>query len=477
MKEKDIDDFAIERSYTSTPIEAMPQLCDKSPTSSEYGPGRSPTSSPIEALPKLSKKKSAPSVLARVSSHLTTRSIRDSGPPPDGGLQAWIQVVCAWLALANTWGFVNSFGAFQTYYATIISESASNISWIGSIQTFLLFALGMFSGRALDAGYFRPTVILGISIQILGIFTMSVSKTYWQLLLTHGVCTGLGGGIFFVPVLGVCSTYFAKRRGMAMGIVTSGNAAGGIIYPIVVRQLLDKVGYGWAVRVLGFINIASLAVVIAFMKPRLPPRKSGPLIDVDSLKDVPYVLHVLGMCFLMPAVYFVFYYVASFARDELGMSYTNSLNLVVILNGVGIPARVLPGIISDRYLGVFNTVILCVTVKCIVLWCWLAVSSIPAYYVFTVFYGIFCAAYQSLFPTTIAALSNDITKTGTRLGMAFTTIGFSALIGGPLAGAILKASGGYMGPTVWASLSSVLGTALVVCVRGWKWGWKWNTRS
>lgn len=211
-------------------------------------------------------------------------------------------------------GFVNSFGAFQTYYETIISETPSNISWIGSIQTFLLFALGMFSGRALDAGYFRPTVILGISIQILGIFTMSVSKTYWQLLLTHGVCTGLGGGIFFVPVLGVCSTYFAKRTGTAMGIVTSGNAAGGIIYPIVVRQLLDKVGYGWAVRVLAFINIASLAVVIAFMKPRLPPRKSGPLLDVDSLKDVPYVLHVVGMCFLMPAVYFVFYYVC-YHRD------------------------------------------------------------------------------------------------------------------------------------------------------------------
>ena len=97
---------------------------------------------------------------------------------------------------------------------------------------------------------------------------------------------------------------------MALGIVTSGNSVGGIVYPVVVRQLLPKVGFGWTVRVLGFINIASFLVVIAFMKPRLPPRKTGPPVELEALKDLPYCLHVLGMCFLMPPVYCVFYYVS-----------------------------------------------------------------------------------------------------------------------------------------------------------------------
>jgi MFS family permease len=447
--------------------------------------------------PRLSRHKSASSnALGRIASHLTTRSIKDPGPPPDGGLKAWTQVICAWLAIANTWGFVNSFGAFQTYYASILPQPPSTISWIGSIQAWLLFAVGMFSGRALDAGLFRPTVIVGIGFQLLGIFTMSVAKTYWQLLLTQGVCTGLGGGIFFVPIMGVCSTYFAKKRGMAIGIVTTGNAAGGVIYPVVVRQLLDRVGFGWTVRVLGFINVVSLAVVIAFMRPRLPPRKSGSLIDRDSLRDIPYILFVLGLCFLMPAVYFVFYYVrlhklillsfrlegmlilpnvqiASFARDELSMPYFTSLNLVIILNGVGVPSRVLPGFIADRYIGVMNVFVIVLFANIVILWSWLAIDTIPSYYAFTVLYGMFGAAYQSLFPTAIAALSNDITKTGTRLGMAFTMIGFSALVGGPIAGAILKAGDGWYGaPTIWASSCTVVGTALVTAARIWKWGWK-----
>ena len=261
--------------------------------------------------PELSRNSSRRSnALGRVASRLTTRSIKDPGPPPDGGVRAWVQVLCAWFAVLNTWGFVNSFGAFQPYYESILPESASTISWIGSIQACLLFTLGMFSGRALDRGWFRPTVALGISIHLIGIFTLSAAKSYWQLLLTQGLCTGVGGGIFFVPIMGLCSTYFSSHRGMALGIVTSGNSAGGIIYPLVVRELLPKIGFAWTVRVLGFLNVASLALVLAFMKPRLPPRRSGPLIDWEALRDTPYVLHVLGVCFLMPPVYCVFYYVS-----------------------------------------------------------------------------------------------------------------------------------------------------------------------
>lgn len=230
-------------------------------------------------------------------------------PPPDGGLLAWTQVFCAFLVFVNTWGFVNSFGAFQAYYTSILPQAPSTISWIGSVQTCLMFFLGTFSGRALDAGYFHFTVIVGIVVQCVGIFTMSLARNYWQLLLTHGFATGVGGGIFFTPVMGLVSTYFARKRGMALGIVTCGNSAGGIIYPLVIRQLLPQIGFAWTVRVLGFINVVCLGVVIAFMKPRLAPRKAGPLIDMDAFHDLPYVLWALAICFLMAPMYLVFYYV------------------------------------------------------------------------------------------------------------------------------------------------------------------------
>jgi MFS family permease len=263
-----------------------------------------------ELEPISTTKSRPPNALARIASRITTRSIQDPGPPPDGGIVAWTQIGCAWLAVMNSWGFVNSFGAFQPYYQSILPQSPSTISWIGSIQACLMFTLGIFSGRALDRGWFRPTIAIGIAIQVLGIFALSGAKNYWQFLLTQGFCTGVGGGIFFIPMMGLCSTYFSTHRGLAIGLVTTGNSFGGVIYPVVVRQLLGKIGFGWTVRVLGFINVACLLVAMAFMKPRLPPRKTGPLIEWEALKDLPYCLHVLGICFLMPPVYCVFYYVS-----------------------------------------------------------------------------------------------------------------------------------------------------------------------
>jgi MFS family permease len=155
------------------------------------------------------------------------------------------------------------------------------------------------------------------------------------------------------------------------------------------------------------------------------------------------------------------------------MPYTASLNLVIILNGVGIPARVLPGFIADRYIGVLNTLAIALFTNVVLLWCWLSVNSVAAYYIWVVFYGMAAAAFQSLFPTVIGAYSSDITKTGTRLGMAFTVIGFSALVGGPISGALLQAADGdYTVPISWAASSTVVGTCLCISARCIKHGWK-----
>lgn len=88
----------------------------------------------------------------RVLSRTTSKSSFNPGPPPDGGLRAWVTVATGHLVIMNTWGYINSFGVFQTYYATELGLPPATISWIGSIQVFLLFFIGTFTGRITDAG-------------------------------------------------------------------------------------------------------------------------------------------------------------------------------------------------------------------------------------------------------------------------------------------------------------------------------------
>lgn len=253
----------------------------------------------------------ASNALSNVLSRLSTRIQDEPPPPPDGGVRAWTQVACCFLVIFTTWGYVNSFGAFQAYYTGLLPVSASAISWIGSVQLFLSLFLGIFTGRLLDAGYFYPTYIVGATIQILGVFLMSISTKYWQLMLTQGVLTGLGNGIFFTPCLAMVTTYFDKRKGIAVGLVTTGNSMGGAIYPVIARQLLPQIGFGWTARVLGFINLACLLVALAFLKPRLPPRKSGPFLDTSAFKDPIFMAFVFAIFFALWANYYTFYYVST----------------------------------------------------------------------------------------------------------------------------------------------------------------------
>ena len=63
------------------------------------------------------------------------------------------------------------FGVFQTFYEIDLlgGTSPSNISWIGSIQAFLLLFLGALSGPAFDAGYFKHLVAGGNLFIVFGL--------------------------------------------------------------------------------------------------------------------------------------------------------------------------------------------------------------------------------------------------------------------------------------------------------------------
>lgn len=125
-------------------------------------------------------------------------------------------------------GIVNAFGVFQTYYeGNILShESPSNISWIGSIQAFLLLIIGAVTGPIYDAGYFRALVWTGSFLVVLGIMMTSLSTQYWEAMLAQGICVGLGSGCLFVPSVAILPQYFTTKKALATGIAASGSSLG-----------------------------------------------------------------------------------------------------------------------------------------------------------------------------------------------------------------------------------------------------------
>ena len=125
-------------------------------------------------------------------------------------------------------GIVNTFGVFQTYYESnlLSSQTASNISWIGAIQAFLLLLIGVATGPIYDAGYFRTLIFLGSFLTVFGMMMVSICKTYWEVVLAQALCVGLGSGCLFIPSVAIVSTYFTTKKSFATGIAASGSSLG-----------------------------------------------------------------------------------------------------------------------------------------------------------------------------------------------------------------------------------------------------------
>ncbi|KAF2125616.1 MFS general substrate transporter [Dothidotthia symphoricarpi CBS 119687] len=428
-----------------------------------------PTTPPKEHASGLAK------ILSRRS---VVSSWKDPGPAPDGGLTAWIQVFCCHLTIFTTFGFFTSYGVYQTYYVSDLGIEPSTVSWIGSIQVLFLFGIGAISGRATDAGLFRHCYIAGAMFQMLGIFTMAESTKLWQLFCSQGVCLGIANGLQFCPAMSLVSTYFVKKRAFALGFTALGSCTGGIVFPVIVQQCLPRLGFPWTIRIIGFIMLVLNIVTIALYRTRLPPRKTGPLVDWDSFKEAPYSLYCAGMFFAFFSLYFAFFYIGSYGRNVLGVSYQQSINLLLVQVGMGFIFRLLPSYFADK-IGSLNVLIPFVFICSIMMFGWIGIHSVGALYTFAVIYGSGSAVIQSLWPAAIGAMSRtpDLNKSGVRMGMAFTIVSISSFTGPPLAGALIQLNGGsYTYANIWAGTSFFIAGCLLIAARCSVVGWKLKAR-
>lgn len=164
-------------------------------------------------------------------------------------------------------------------------------------------------------------------------------------------------------------------------------------------------------------------------------------------------------------LYFGFYYLSTFSRDIIGLSFEDSLNLLLVCNSFGIIGRLGPNYLADK-VGILNMFIPVATIGAISVLAWMGVDSVTGMYIWAAVYGFTAGGTQSLFPAGLTSLTSDIRKTGVRMGMVFTLNSFATLTGPPIAGAIITASGGkYYGAQAFAGTAMLAGAGFLMASR------------
>ncbi|KAH6677973.1 riboflavin transporter MCH5 [Verticillium dahliae] len=322
-----------------------------------------------------------------------------------------------------------------------ISQSASG--WIFSIYAFLLY----FCGARL--------------------------AKYYQFILSFGVLGGISASLLFHPSIAAIGHWFNERRALATGITCTAGGLGGIAFPLIILYSAPHIGFGWSMRIIGFICTASCLAACFLIEKRLPPNRSGgSWIDLKALRDPKFGVTTLAVFCVEFACFIPYTYISSYAIHE-GMGAESAYLLNTLLNAGAVLGRALPGYVADKY-GVFNIMSITVIVCTVIIYgLWLTSGGNEAMIqAFTVLFGFWSGAAISLTPVCIGRVS-ETKDLGKRSGTAFCVSSFAGWAGIPIAGAILEANGGsYRGLILLTGGFYVATSIAFVGARGVTGGWR-----
>ncbi|KAI1345933.1 major facilitator superfamily domain-containing protein [Xylaria sp. FL0043] len=394
---------------------------------------------------------------------------------PEGGSEAWLVVLGAWCAMIPSMGLLNTLAILQAWVSEneLPNLPESTVGWIFSSYAFFLYFTGAQTGPIFDAYPVRVLVIPGSIGIVASVFLFSVSKEFYQYLLSFGVLGGISSSLLFNPSISAIGHWFYRKRALATGVACTAGGIGGVAFPLIILYVAPRLGFGWALRIVGFVCVGAGITASCLLRKRLPPnKKAGASVDLKSLSEPRFASTALATFLIEFAVFIPYTYICSHAIHA-GLDKHTAYLLNVLLNVGAVPGRALPGYIADRF-GSFNT--MCVTaLACVatILALWYTAGTNPAQVIsFAPLFGFWSGAAISLTPVCIGQVCRT-EDYGKRSGTAFFLASFGALVGIPIAGAILELhSGSYHGLIIFAGVLYVAALAAFIVARGLSTGWR-----
>lgn len=288
----------------------------------------------------------------------------------------------------------------------------------------------------------------------------SLCKEYWQFMLAQGLLLGLGMGLMVFPAMTAVSQFFDKKRAAALGLAVSGSSIGGIVMPIILSKMLrSSLGFGWSVRIIGFIMLPFLIFAIFTIKARLPPSNS-PWFLTAPFKDRTYVLLVAAIFFIFVGMFTPLFYLPSYAV-HIGINANLASYMLAILNGASTFGRIIPGILADKF-GRVNILAIAGLVNGVVIFCFNEVTNTAGVVVYAVFFGLTSGMIISGASAAVSVCPKDPRDLGTWMGIALSISSIAALIGPPFNGMLVDKYHGYFEVAMFSGAMCLFGGILVL---------------
>lgn len=327
------------------------------------------------------------------------------------------------------------------------------------------YALGnFFIGRLVDRHGMALALAGSAVLMALG-FTAAAYAPNLATLSALQLLIGFGTATSFGPLIADVSQWFLKRRGIAVGIIASGNYLSGVIWPLMLADVLA--GPGWRTA---YLIIAASALFIMLPATWLlrKPLPAGAMQASEtaaaaraqatgfSPRTLTWLLAVAGIgccvAMSMPQVHIVAYCV------DLGYGPAVGAEMLSLMLLGGVVSRIVSGLLADRLGGVM-TLLIGSSLQMLALMLYLPTTGLTSLYVVSLIFGLsqggIVPAYAIIVREYLPAR-----EAGARVGLVIMATILGMALGGWMSGLIYDLTGSYH----WAFVNGIAFNALNVAI-------------
>lgn len=383
--------------------------------------------------------------------------------------------MASWIALALA-TLAHALGSFSALAVAPLTPFLVDALHLTRAQVGLVLPAAYLGGvvMSLPAGWLtdragvRATLAAGLVLIGVMVSLASLAETLGGLL---GCLVGAGFGFSVLnPATGkaVLDWFPPRRRGVAMGIKQTGLTLGGVGGALLLPPIAAASDWRHALLVAGVTSVAcALVVIIAYPRRRLArvpvAAERGRLGELPQFLRRPGVLVVLACGFALSMTQSsLLAYVTLYGREVLGLTAVEAARLLALAQVGGTTSRLLWGMVSDRFFQsrrrpgiVVSAGIAVASFALLAMGPWLPIPMI-ALVAFAA--GAAAFGWVGLYFTLVAELGGA-RYAGLLTGVAVMFSWSGVLVGPPVFGAIVHATGGW--PAPWLVLAAI---AVVVAV-------------
>ncbi|XRG79191.1 MFS transporter [Rossellomorea sp. GAMAL-10_SWC] len=189
---------------------------------------------------------------------------------------AWIILIVTFLsviiaAVTNTMS-----GVMMIPFEKEFGWSRASISGAFAICITLVGFSGPFIAGLYQKFSVRKVLLVGMGTLLVAILLTTIMTRIWHLFIIWGIIIGLSAGAFLTVLNAyVATTWFEKKRGLALGLLTSSSAAGQLVFLPLMAYIVEN--YSWRNAVLTIFSFGVFIYVLLWIFMRNDPADVGVL--------------------------------------------------------------------------------------------------------------------------------------------------------------------------------------------------------